>query len=924
MKTTVLVIDDSATYREAMRQALAQSGYDVLLADSGEEGLAMAAGRRPDAVIVDGLLPGIDGPTVVGRMRQDAALGRIPCILLTAYDEHRGEERGLEAGADAYLRKDEDVEMILARLSALLRTAAAPAGTDTLPSQYTARRLLAVDDSPTYVQEMADQLRQDGYDVATAGSGAEALEILSRDSFDCILMDLMMPELSGHATCRRIKADPRLRDVPLLMLTGHEDRDAMIEAFNAGADDFITKSSDLAVLKGRVRAQIRRKHYEDENRRIHVELMRKEHQEQEAEAVRRSETLLRSIIETLPLGVWVMDAAGQIRMANAAGQRIFGGVRYVGMSQYDEYKAWWPATGERVKSEDWAAARVLLNGQPVLDDIVEIERFDGERRVIVNSAFPINDPDGKLMGAIAVNQDITERQRAEEDLMRARSQAERESHFKSKFLASMSHELRTPLNAIIGFSELLERQLFGPLNERQADYVKNVLTSGRHLLDLINEILDISRIEAGRMTLSREWTVLKEVVDAVKGVVAPLAMAGGVSLQVEIPEDLPSLHVDPIRLRQVLYNLLSNAIKFTPDGGQTMLRARVADNHLHLAVQDTGVGIRAEDMPRLFREFERIEPSGAAAKEGTGLGLVLTRKLVELHGGTISVESEPGQGTTVTVVMPMFRGCFEGDKPADDASDGGPLALVVEDDSKAAGLLAGYLRAAGLSVAFAAGGEEAIRKAAELRPAVITLDVMLPDMSGLSVLGRLKTDPDTKSIPVVVVSVVDERNRGFILGASDYLVKPVPRDLLLRSLAGVGAPLQSVSGLKVLMVGNGDPEFAAVEQELRAAGCDVTRGAAAPAPGETAAADVVVVDLCGRQVGGIAALQEAFETTDAPRTPILGIVDTVCAPTAGRKEAFEKLVREDALRPDRLVRAVRRAIRRANGRRAETAGGGAR
>jgi signal transduction histidine kinase len=243
---------------------------------------------------------------------------------------------------------------------------------------------------------------------------------------------------------------------------------------------------------------------------------------------------------------------------------------------------------------------------------------------------------------------------------------ERLSKFKSQFLANMSHELRTPLNAIIGFSELLSDDE-GPtaLSPQQKEHIGYVLESGRHLLSLINDVLDLSKIEAGRIELNPEWVLPKVLFASAREIGRPLAIKQGVSLDVVAPADLPQILVDPVRIKQVLYNLLSNAIKFTPRGGSVRLAAEDTSSGLSIAVTDTGVGIRAEDLPRLFREFERIEPVSTSGPrpEGTGLGLALTRRLVELHGGTISVMSDPGKGSTFTVELPR-RGWVAGATPA--------------------------------------------------------------------------------------------------------------------------------------------------------------------------------------------------------------------------------------------------------------------
>ncbi|MEZ0228838.1 MAG: ATP-binding protein [Planctomycetota bacterium] len=242
------------------------------------------------------------------------------------------------------------------------------------------------------------------------------------------------------------------------------------------------------------------------------------------------------------------------------------------------------------------------------------------------------------------------------ELERAKLQAERESSFKSKFLAGMSHELRTPLNAIIGFSEMLEQELFGSLNERQKEYVGLVLQSGRHLLALVNDILDISKVEAGRMSLDRERMSFDKVVASVADITRALAVRQGVTLDLGVPRGLPEIDVDLLRMKQVLYNLLSNAIKFTPAGGVVVLTARTSGAELEFSIEDSGIGIKPEDLPRLFHEFEQIEvPKGAlpVKPEGTGLGLALTKRLVALHGGTIAIESEPQRGTRVRVRVPL-------------------------------------------------------------------------------------------------------------------------------------------------------------------------------------------------------------------------------------------------------------------------------
>ncbi|NUP13214.1 MAG: response regulator [Polyangiaceae bacterium] len=295
-RDAVLVVDDSPTFRDELRRALEGAGYVVFTAASGEEGLRAAATHRPTALLVDGVMPGIDGATVIRKIRLDAALRGTPCILLTASDDRGEELRALDAGADAFVRKDEDLEVVLARLGAVLRRASNESADGS--ALHAPKRVLVVDDSETYLQVIASVLRSDGYDVVMARSGEEALEMLAVQTVDCILLDLVMPGLSGKDTCRQIKSTPNLRDLPLIIVTSIEDRHAMIEGLTLGADDFIAKSSDLDVIKARVRAQIRRKQFEDAHRRIREELLRSQLEATEARSARQLAEARAALVES--------------------------------------------------------------------------------------------------------------------------------------------------------------------------------------------------------------------------------------------------------------------------------------------------------------------------------------------------------------------------------------------------------------------------------------------------------------------------------------------------------------------------------------------------------------------------------------------------------------------------------------------------
>src|SRR5689334_4959644 len=365
------------------------------------------------------------------------------------------------------------------------------------------------------------------------------------------------------------------------------------------------------------------------------------------------------------------------------------------------------------------------------------------------------------------------------------------SWHKSEFLASMSHELRTPLNAIIGFSEVLLERMFGELNERQDDYLRDIWSSGKHLLELLNDILDLSKIEAGQMVLNRSEFAVRESLEHCLSMVRERALNQRILLSLEVDAQVGLLDADRLRFRQVVLNLLSNAVKFTPDGGRVDVRASISEADLVVEVADTGPGVTAEDRQRIFDAFQQ----GArlpSQTEGTGLGLTLSKRILELHGGRIWVDSEAGKGSTFGFALPAGSGepaltsvpqvGLDSGLPTELAPGPGPTVVVVEDDRRSFDLLRAYLEAAGARVVSARDGEEGLDTVRQLSPAGVILDILLPGIDGWEVLAQLKADPRTTAIPVIVVSMLDERGRGFALGAAEYLVKPVGKEQLLAAL----------------------------------------------------------------------------------------------------------------------------------------------
>jgi signal transduction histidine kinase/CheY-like chemotaxis protein len=369
------------------------------------------------------------------------------------------------------------------------------------------------------------------------------------------------------------------------------------------------------------------------------------------------------------------------------------------------------------------------------------------------------------------------------------AQLEVAGRHKSEFLASMSHELRTPLNAVLGFSEVLLERMFGDINEKQEEYLRDIHGSGKHLLELLNEILDLSKVEAGQMELEFTLVDVRAVLEYAASMLRERAAAHAIALQVEVDDRVGEVEVDELRFRQVVLNLVSNAVKFTPDGGAVVVRARVVGAELQVSVEDTGIGIPETDRERIFESFQQ-GGRGASREEGTGLGLTLSRRIVELLDGRMWLESEVGAGSTFGFAFPVRR------RTAPHASQAAPLPgstsiVVIEDDRRSLDLMTAYLSGAALTVVTARDGQSGLEAVRRDRPSAVLLDIRLPGIDGWEVLRALQEDRQTAPIPVVVVSIVDERARGAALGAAGYLVKPVSRDDLLSTLTAIGLPVSA-------------------------------------------------------------------------------------------------------------------------------------
>jgi len=444
------------------------------------------------------------------------------------------------------------------------------------------------------------------------------------------------------------------------------------------------------------------------------------------------------------------------------------------------------------------AARVV-----VAVDVTQRKRDEAEKREIMHSLA-------------ATNQELGLRNR----------EVERATHMKSKFLASMSHELRTPLNAIVGFSDLLAEETSGTLNTKQKRFVDHIKQGSAHLLQLINDILDLSKIEAGQLELHTEEFLVQDALPEVLSTIDPLAMAKNIRLEQKL-ESKSLVRADRVRFKQILYNLLSNAVKFTPKGGQISIECVDDWDFVRVSVTDTGTGIRPEDQEVIFDEFRQGEGRADGIHEGTGLGLAITRRLVEQQGGRITVESEFGKGSCFLFSLPAVEPrsevhAVEQPTKASVTMVSGrltPLVLIVDDEVPARELLASYLEPE-YRVAMAESGVEAIKEAQRLRPDAITLDVMMPGSDGFDTLVALRQNPTTADIPVIILSIVDQKQVGFALGAADYLIKPVRKPMLLEAIHK-HVPVPTDEDSSILLVDDDPRALDLLQEALRSAGYEV-------------------------------------------------------------------------------------------------------
>jgi signal transduction histidine kinase len=611
-------------------------------------------------------------------------------------------------------------------------------------------KILIVDDEINAVRMLRGLLIPDGYNVLTAHSGAEALTVAMRETPDVVLLDVIMPDMDGYEVCAKLRADLRLANVPILLLTALDDQESRIHGLEAGADDFISKPFDSFELRARLRTITRLNRF----RQLYEERAR-----------------LEAAIAYAPYGVVLAELDGRILQRNAAFVRLLAPIA----TEIDNFYSYLPAETALKLKQSIASDPIILTP---LETALNVALNPA---TVVEISFALVPWEGRRIVHFVVR-DLTEAKQFNE----ARQIAEAANQAKSEFLASMSHELRTPLNVILGMAEILRKKTLGDLNRDQQESVASVEESGRYLLSLINDILDLSKIEAGMLQLDIQEAAVRDVVESSLRFVREAAHRKKITLESSYRQEILYLHVDARRLKQILVNLLANSVKFTPEGGHITIEvSQPIDRHqISFSVQDNGIGIDEKDLPKLFKSFQQIDSALNRKYAGTGLGLSLVKRMTEMHGGTVAVASKPGHGARFTITLPLQNPLTAGqitnrlrsEAPFRALLPNNPLILIAEDNPANLLLLENHLRPRGCRVIFAHDGQEAIDRAITEQPALILMDIQMPVLDGLEATRRLRANSATAAIPIITLTALampEDSLRCLEAGANAYLSKPL-------------------------------------------------------------------------------------------------------------------------------------------------------
>jgi CheY-like chemotaxis protein len=709
--------------------------------------------------------------------------------------------------------------------------------------------ILVVDDNPEIASFLADDLLSSwGFRAVVAHDGKTALDSVREQPPDLILLDFQLSDVTGLDVLRQLAVEGS--SVPTILITGEGSEQIAAKAFRLGVLDYFTKPVDADTLSTAITRALTESRLRREKTMLTNQLTQQVRSLTVLAQVGKSITSVLDLDEVLrrivDAGVYLTQAEeGFLALLDDPGNQLY--LRAVKNLEHKKSEI------SLTQVRDSLAGEVMSTGQPIrlsknspdaplkvstgylVHSLLHVPVIAKGKTLGVLSVDnrlverPFTDMDEMLMSSLAdyaaaaienarlyeqAQQEISDRKRAESALAAeqaslarrveertaalsaANAELARASRLKTEFVASISHELRTPLNAILGMSEGLQEEVFGQLNEQQKRWLRHIEESGRHLLALINDVLDLSKIEAGQMTLELRPVSVESVCQASLEIIGPDALKKRLEVISRFDEPALAVGADERRLKQILVNLLSNAVKFTPEGGKIGLEVTSNSERslLEITVWDTGIGISEEDLNRLFKPFVQVDSSLSRQYGGTGLGLALVYRMVEMHGGSISIASEVDRGSRFTISLP-WNSTGETLKPADPLPAANHTlddfskirrALIIEDSPVAAEQFRRYLAEKGIESTIHSQGNKAAAVALDLQPDVIILDILLPSSSGWEVLALLKAEAGTQNIPVLIASVVDDRRRALALGAADHLVKPISRRQLWSALAALG------------------------------------------------------------------------------------------------------------------------------------------
>jgi signal transduction histidine kinase/uncharacterized protein (DUF302 family) len=725
------------------------------------------------------------------------------------------------------------------------------------------RRILVADDDPERLRALIDRLQREGFDVLSAQDGLEALDRAREELPDAIILNLLLRRIDGLRVCEILKSNPATTNIPVLLMAGvHVDADEGKRALAAGADRFLTDLGPLSTGSGRdlgtdqdliqavrgllgaepemeTRPILLAIDDDPDNRAFLTKAVTKQGFDvvtaPNATQARRQLDGRRPAL--IFLDVQMPEESGLSLLPQML--RDYPESVVVMMTAYGSEQV--AAEALRGGADDYIAKPIDLHRlRELLERNLEKQRLRAERQSLVER---LKDSNRYLM-----RQHAALRQ-ADEEILQVNRQLEQSSRYKSEFLANMSHELRTPLNAIMGFSEILLDVTMNLTSGERTEFLRNIHSSGQHLLGLINDILDLAKIEAGKMDLHAEEMPVAQALQEVTAILEPMARQQGLQLRMVGAADVGVIKADRSKFKQVLYNLLSNAVKFTPAPGTITVSVKDSPEQLTVSVEDTGIGMKPEDLPKLFREFEQIDGSYTRRYQGTGLGLALCRRFVEMHGGRIWAESQFGTGSIFTFTIPREpRPAAEA--PVEEVAQTVetmelPLVLVVEDDPASSQRMTAEIQGVGFRVAHAFDGNEAVRKAMEILPDLVVMETVLPVKDGWQVLQELRARAATADVPVLVCSVT--RNEALMdqFGVAGYVAKPWATKTMQDELRRIGQGInRRRDRVRVLLVHRDRRALATLAATLVEEGFEVFR-----APGlqealekaRAAAPDVVVL-----------------------------------------------------------------------------------